>query len=136
MILNNGNMNFWLIDDDSIYIMIAKRFLEKDGRATKLRDFQDGEVALQELQSLSSTSEELPDAILLDINMPFMDGWQFLDEFKKIKGDLAKKITIFMVSSSVDERDIVKANSFPEVKGYLSKPLTQDHIQKLYSELA
>ncbi|MBM9498763.1 response regulator [Leptospira sp. 201903071] len=128
-------MNFWLIDDDTIYIMIAKRFLAKDGRTKKLRDFQDGEVAIKQLQTLSSNSEELPDAILLDINMPFMDGWQFLDEFKKIQGDLAKKITIFMVSSSVDERDIVKANSFPEVKGYISKPLTQDHIQKLYNDL-
>ncbi|TGK36076.1 response regulator [Leptospira gomenensis] len=128
-------MNFWLIDDDSIYIMIAKRFLEKDGRTKKLRDFQDGEIALQQLQSLSGDKDELPDAILLDINMPFMDGWQFLDEFKKIRGDLAKNVKIFMVSSSVDERDIVKANSFPEVKGYLSKPLTQDHIQKLYNDL-
>ncbi|MDV6236087.1 response regulator [Leptospira ellisii] len=129
-------MNFWLIDDDSIYIMIAKRFLTKDGRTKKLRDFQDGEVALQQLQSLSADRDELPDAILLDINMPFMDGWQFLDEFKKIQGNLAKNVKIFMVSSSVDERDIVKANSFPEVRGYLSKPLTQDHIQKLYNDLA
>lgn len=136
MILNNADMNFWLIDDDSIYIMIAKRFLTKDGRTKKLRDFQDGEVALQQLQSLSADRDELPDAILLDINMPFMDGWQFLDEFKKIQGNLAKNVKIFMVSSSVDERDIVKANSFPEVRGYLSKPLTQDHIQKLYNDLA
>ncbi len=128
-------MNFWLIDDDTIYIMIAKRFLAKDARTKKLLDFQDGELAIQQLQNLSKNSEELPDAILLDINMPFMDGWQFLDEFKKIQGHLAKKITIFMVSSSVDERDIVKANSFPEVKGYLSKPLTQDHIRKLYDDL-
>ncbi|PKA04651.1 response regulator [Leptospira ellisii] len=106
------------------------------GRTKKLRDFQDGEVALQQLQSLSADRDELPDAILLDINMPFMDGWQFLDEFKKIQGNLAKNVKIFMVSSSVDERDIVKANSFPEVRGYLSKPLTQDHIQKLYNDLA
>ncbi|EMF79611.1 response regulator receiver domain protein [Leptospira weilii serovar Topaz str. LT2116] len=92
MISNSGNMNFWLIDDDSIYIMIAKRFLKKDGRIAKLRDFQDGELALQELQTLSSDREELPDAILLDINMPFMDGWQFLDEFKKSKGFWQKRL--------------------------------------------
>ena len=75
-------------------------------------------------EAVALAQAEQPDVILLDINMPVMDGWDFLEWFKEYKSHFPKPISIFMVSSSIDRRDIEKAKSYAEVKDYISKPLT------------
>jgi CheY-like chemotaxis protein len=62
--------------------------------------------------------------------MPVVDGWDFLESFEKFKDTLAKKIRIFIVSSSVDEKDISRSQSYSSVEGFISKPLTPDVIRK------
>lgn len=68
-------------------------------------------------------SELLPDVIFLDINMPIMNGWQFLDEFKKMQNSIDKNITIYLVSSSFDDRDISRSKDYAEVTDYIIKPV-------------
>jgi CheY-like chemotaxis protein len=79
--------------------------------------------------------DALPDVILLDINMPIMDGWDFLEWFKEFKENLVKAIPIFMVSSSIDWRDIEKAKSYEEVIDYMSKPLTDGNFFEIIHRL-
>jgi response regulator RpfG family c-di-GMP phosphodiesterase len=62
--------------------------------------------------------------------MPVVDGWDFLEKFEKISNTLIKEIRIFIVSSSVDEKDISRSQSYSSVKGFISKPLTPDIIRK------
>src|SRR5882757_9895444 len=89
-----------IIDDDEMYQLVMKRTIEQSGMVQTVLQFYDGEEALSYFRGKQDAPEELPGLILLDINMPFMDGWKFLDEFVKspFKGDY--KRTIYIVSSS------------------------------------
>lgn len=118
-----------IIDDDPIYIYGAKRVLEIADFSKSFMIFNNGKEALEALQPLFTHGKNIPDIILLDINMPVMDGWQFLDELMKINS--AKKIKIFIVSSSIDTRDIEKAKRYEIVEDYILKPITIEKINKL-----
>lgn len=78
--------------------------------------------------------KELPDVIFLDIDMPIMDGFEFMEEYVKLKPKLGKKITIYMVSSSVDPVDIDRAKKISEITDYIIKPITQDQLTYIIQE--
>lgn len=121
-----------IIDDDSIYVFGLKKLIEIHDFCDNIYSFNNGEAALESLKEIMHTPEKLPDVILLDINMPVMDGWQFMDEFIKLKPELAKDITIYMVSSSIHSSDIDKADSYSDVSGYIVKPVSLDDLKKIF----
>lgn len=112
-----------IIDDDEIYIFLMKKSFTALGINQEIISFLNGADALEELLQLKNNQEELPGIILLDINMPIMDGWEFLNEFRKIQSENSTKIPIYIVSSSIANEDIEKSKSYPEIIDYLSKPL-------------
>lgn len=114
---------FCIIDDDSVYQFILKKAIKDLDVAEKIMSFFDGEEALNFIIENFKNAEELPDFILLDIDMPIMDGFQFIEEYIKIKQKINKNITIYMVSSSVDSADIERAKNIKEITDYLSKPI-------------
>lgn len=120
-----------IIDDDEVYQFTATHSLKSLGVAKKILVFSDGEDAYQFLHDNIGNSNELPDIIFLDIRMPYMDGWAFLEEYTRIKSKLPKKITIYMVSSSVDTSDVERAKSISDVSDYIIKPITSDQFQTL-----
>jgi two-component system, chemotaxis family, chemotaxis protein CheY len=122
-----------LIDDDEIFQFITSRLIERANLAQELKQFHNGDVALHYLSNHAHVADELPDIILLDINMPVIDGWMFLDEFKDLATKLQKKITIYMVSSSIAPEDINRAKSNPLVKDYLVKPVSMETLQAVLS---
>lgn len=124
-----------VIDDDVIYQFAVKLNIKQLELANQVLTFSNGELAKDYFQENLANAEALPEVILLDINMPVMDGWDFLDWFKTIKSQLARNITIFMVSSSIDWRDIEKAKSYEEVSDYLSKPLTDGNFFEIVHNL-
>jgi len=114
----------FIIDDDVIHQRIAQIMIEKHHTYDSISSYTEASKALTFLQENISSPPELPDVILLDLNMPVMDGWDFLEEFKTFESKLAKKINIYIVSSSVDENDKVRAATYSSVKGFVSKPLS------------
>lgn len=122
----------WVIDDDTIYQFAVKFTLQKLGLAHQVVTFSNGDLAKE---NLIQDGQLLPDLILLDINMPIMDGWEFLEWYGTFKTNLPRPIPIFMVSSSIDPNDIAKAKAFPEVLNYISKPLTEGCFYQIFSEL-
>ncbi len=85
------------------------------------------EKALEELVALSeSGGKEFPDIIFLDINMPRMDGWEFLQEFEKLPDTILNKCSVYMLTSSIDPNDIEKSKTYKTVKNFFSKPLTPE----------
>ena len=123
-----------LIDDDRIYQFTAKRILESTGLSKEILVFQNGEEAVIYLQKNSKEEDRLPDIIFLDINMPVMDGWQFLEAFQEFSEELIKPVTIYMVSSSVDEYDIRKSKEYKLVSDYVIKPLNRERFEELIKQ--
>jgi CheY-like chemotaxis protein len=123
------------IDDDVIYQFAVKLNIKQLELPKNVLTFSNGELAKIFFEENLKNDEALPEVILLDINMPVMDGWDFLDWFKSAKTQISKKITIFMVSSSIDWRDIEKAKSYDEVSDYLSKPLTDGNFFEIVERL-
>lgn len=119
-----------IIDDDPIHQRIAQIMITKHQLYDEFISYTEAGKALDFLTENYNQEESLPDVILLDLNMPVMDGWDFLEHFEKLKDTLAKGIRIFIVSSSVDEKDISRSQSYSSVKGFISKPLSPDIIRK------
>jgi len=120
-----------LVDDDKIFQFTASRTIKALALTEKILQFENGEEALKYLVENAKKEENLPDYIFLDINMPFVDGWMFLQDFTGLTENLAKKICIFMVSSSIDPRDIQRAKGIPEVKQYITKPVSREKFIEL-----
>ncbi|WP_055437438.1 response regulator [Lacinutrix algicola] len=132
----NKNFNFCIVDDDDIYQFAIKKTIESLNLTQKIIAFSDGEEALNFMIENLNNDEELPDVILLDINMPIMDGFQFMEEYIQIKPKLGKKITIYMVSSSVDQTDIDRANRISDVSDYIIKPIKPGKIKSIIEKLS
>ena len=93
--------------------------------------FINGTQIIQYLRDRANESEQIPDVMLLDINMPQIDGWKFLEEFKMLKQMLKKTIKIYLTSSSIDPKDIDRAKQEPDLADYIIKPLTIDLTKKI-----
>ncbi len=119
------------IDDDEVYQYTVTRSVKTQNLAKKILIFNDGEEAIWFLADNLSNSENLPDIIFLDINMPIMDGWQFLDEFVKIKPRLSKKITIYIITSSPNPADMAQAQRISEISDYIVKPIKPEMLKEL-----
>ncbi len=124
-----------LVDDDQIFRFTFSRTMKSTLSEHPLLMFGDGAEAIEFIIKNKDQDTELPDVIFLDINMPIMDGWQFLDEYARIKSSLCKNITIKMLSSSVDQADIEEANKRKEVSQYIVKPFTPDGMKGLFTGL-
>ena len=120
-----------IVDDDLIYQFMLTRIIDRNNLAEKVIPFSDGEKAIQYLTDNKASPENIPDVILLDTNMPIMDGWQFIEEYAIMKTDIKKKVVIFMLSSSIDPRDIESASEISEISNYLVKPITLEEVKTI-----
>ncbi len=128
-----------IIDDDKIYVNLVKKIIEIKKLSENLLIYKNGKEALdyfKEIMQNVTDEDKLPDIIFLDLNMPVMDGWEFLNEFIKIKNNLSKKITLYVVSSSIDPRDLERARSFNLVTDYLIKPIELKKFEKIFEKTA
>ena len=117
-----------IIDDDPIFVFGAKKIMQFADFCNSFMVYHNGEEAINGLKSVILAGKKLPDIILLDLNMPIMDGWQFLDEFTQIPTE--NEITIYIVSSSIDPEDIHKAKSYNRVSNYLVKPISIEDLRR------
>lgn len=122
----------WIVDDDPIYVYGIRKLMSFRGANALVSHFPNGQEAINQLKNLSD-EYQLPDMILLDINMPTMDGWEFMNEFAEIRPRLGKEITVYMVSSSVDLNDIHRAKNIPEVTDYIFKPVKGTHLTEIFN---
>ncbi len=122
-----------LVDDDEINNFISIKLIKKALLNTEIMACLNGKFAIDQLHEIQKKDPaKLPDYILLDINMPIMNGWEFLDEYKRLNIDPRGKTKIYIISSSVFSNDINKARSYPLVKDFISKPLNVDKIVELF----
>jgi CheY-like chemotaxis protein len=124
-----------VVDDDDVYQFTISRIIQLKERDWVNKAFKNGEDAINFLRENLSNPQELPDVILLDINMPIMDGFEFIEEYARLKPRVGKQIVIYMVSSSVDPEDVEKAKQISEISDYLIKPIKPNELYSIVDEI-
>jgi CheY-like chemotaxis protein len=123
-----------LIDDNEIDNLINQKMIEAASIADNIYTHTGAKSAiefLRNMEKLEVADKVLPDVIFLDIDMPLMDGFQFLDEFERLTNVAKKKCKIVMLTSSINPQDFNRSKKYENVRLYLNKPLSHDSIIKL-----
>lgn len=123
----------WVIDDDPIYQIIMKKIILKSGLFSSIRSFQNGKDAITALKEIISNNDNFPNIILLDIEMPILDGWGFMDEIAILKSRINAEIQIYISSSSIAIEDRERAKNNNSILGYMCKPISIDDLTKIAS---
>ena len=121
-----------IIDDDTIYQFMLTRIINQHKLAESILSFLDGEKAIEYLIENKTKDDKIPDVLFLDVNMPIMDGWMFIEEYARIKTEITKKIVVFMLSSSVDPLDIERAGKISEISNYIIKPIKIEEVIRIF----
>ena len=128
--MNNCNKVF-LIDDDRLSNFVNRSLLRNIGLGFDVHTFDSADNALFALKALAESSSTFPELILLDVNMPGKDGWEFLDECEKLFPEMQSICTIYMLSASLAKKDIDYAKEYAAVKGFIQKPLKVEKMESI-----
>ncbi|MBA0883494.1 response regulator [Flavobacterium undicola] len=123
----------WVVDDDPIYQIIMKKIIHKSNIFSSAYSFTNGKEAIDTLKQIILKDEKIPDIILLDIEMPILDGWGFMDEITILKSRIDVPIQIYISSSSIAIEDKERAKNNTGILGYMCKPVTLDDLIKIAS---
>jgi len=125
-----------IIDDDPIFVYGTKRIMKEIEFCESIVVFNNGQEALDGLMEISQSDKKTPQVIFLDLNMPIMIGWEFLDEFIKIPNNNLKKTIVYIISSSVDPRDLERVKDYKQrVNNYILKPITPNDLETVLGAL-
>jgi CheY-like chemotaxis protein len=130
--------SIFLIDDDPIFVHLTKKIINSTNCQYAISEFTDGEIAIHHLAEICDQMERLPDVIFLDLNMPVMDGWEFLNEYDTLSSKIKKDIALFIVTSSISPQEVERSKNYRTVTDFLIKPVARgkiveiiDHVRRL-----
>lgn len=129
------NRTVFLVDDDFIFREAAEVLIKSTGLSEDVVHLENGLVAYELLTEMAETPGGLPDLMLLDINMPVMNGWELLEELKLASSSIREEIQIHILTSSIAPEDLNLSKQYPFIDGYITKPLTKADIEKLGKSL-
>ena len=127
------NKTVLIVDDDPIVRFILQKMIHNFDSSVNCYQCDNGEVGLSQLETLRNTTDAI--VVLLDINMPVLNGWEFLDSLPKINLNSFSKFQLYILTSSTDETDKLKAQSYPVIKKFYHKPLSKQHIEEILDSL-
>ncbi|MDB9701552.1 response regulator [Salibacteraceae bacterium] len=120
-----------IIDDDYICRMVVRKQVASSAYETRTSEFENGQAAVDYYIENSAAPAELPDVLFLDIFMPILDGWQFLERFAELSSVIIKSPQIFILSSTLDVNDIERAEENPLVSGFIPKPVNLRQVERI-----
>ncbi|RZL16706.1 MAG: response regulator [Hymenobacter sp.] len=119
----------YIVEDDLITSKINKLLLKQHAAFGTVQQYLNGQTAFEALQAVAQHGQPVPNLILLDLNMPVMDGWEFLDAFGALH--LAGRVCICVLTSSIDPGDLEKSHAYEDVKGFFTKPLDGETLDQM-----
>ncbi len=125
-----------IIDDDHIFVYGVKRLINEVELSQNLLVYENPVDALEDFKAMTSEDKPLPRVIFLDLNMPMMTGWEFLDEYIKIDHQDMHRTWVYIMSSSVNPKDLMRINNYSIVKNYILKPVTAEDLENILEEVA
>jgi CheY-like chemotaxis protein len=130
--------SIFCIDDDPISLMISKKIIAKTTFAKEVITAVNGQEALRMYDKLNISADfnSKPDLIFLDLNMPVMGGWEFLEHFVRSEYAMFNNIKVIILSSTVDPQDLAKAKTYSIVADFLAKPITVEMLDYLKEKLS
>jgi CheY-like chemotaxis protein len=124
-----------IVDDDEIYTFLVKKTIEQTNLVDTIKVFGNGLDAIVFLKKNAANRDTLPEIILLDLSMPVMDGWEFLEEYILVSPKLGRKITIYIISSSISPFDIDRAKNISFVTDFIIKPVSKEKLIEIFKKL-
>lgn len=124
-----------IIDDDKLYVSLITMLIKQNHLAGEIIVFPNGQEALDYFTSnIDNDNEILPQIILLDLNMPIMNGWEFLESIKPYVDRLnARQVRLNVVSSTINPEEVTRAESHGIVNNFMNKPISKDAIAKAFT---
>ena len=120
-----------VIDDDEVFQLIVEKQIEMKRIDCEILKFFNGEEAIQYLRDNTNNPDLLPELIMLDVNMPIKDGWEFLEDYNNLSDEIKQHIQLYMVTSSVIQSDIDRATSNRNILDFVSKPITNQRLESM-----
>ncbi|NER17931.1 response regulator [Spongiivirga citrea] len=121
-----------IIDDDNTYVNLMSTLIKMKKLSEKLLVFNNGQEAIDYFEDTlqRGAKDELPQVIFLDLNMPIMNGWQFLEQFDS---ESCSGCSLYVVSSSINPSDIDRAKRYPTVTDYITKPMEITTLEEVFA---
>ena len=123
-------LNFIVVDDSKLDCFIAEKIIRNTGISESIKSFLQATEALEYIKSIPPGQHQRT-IMLVDIQMPVMNGFEFVEAFEKLPADVTENYTIYIISSSINENDLVRVHTYATVKQFLNKPLTSNNLAVL-----
>jgi len=128
--------NLWLIDDDILFRFCIEALVKENGSVKTVNLISSASDAIGKLKDMSVTPDpKMPDLIFVDLNMPVINGWEFIETVIGLDLIDYNQTMIYILSSSLDPRDLERAKSYTQISGFVPKPITPEHFNGLINEV-
>lgn len=127
--------NWAIVDDDQVFQLTTQVLFNKINSDGELYFFKNGKELIDHLEENKRDVEQLPDVILLDLKMPIMNGWDFIERFLPLREEFAKDINLYILTSSIDQKDKERAKKISAVRKYIEKPIGTSKIDQIIDDL-
>lgn len=131
----NQSLHIVIVDDDRLQVAALQKIITDTNLAAGISVFGNGQEAVDYLANLSQQGDSLPHVIFLDINMPVMNAWRFLELFTRMKRLLYRPIPIYVVTGSTEGTDMAQSRHHAAVRGYITKPVSKEKIRQVLESL-
>jgi CheY-like chemotaxis protein len=125
-------LNFIIVDDSKLDCFITEKLIRNTGICADLKSFTEPLKGLEYIES--DPASDLRTILIVDIYMPLMNGFEFIEAFEKLPGDIRQKYLVYMLSSSINENDMNRVANYKSVRCFLNKPLRIDLLLSLINK--
>ena len=127
--------NFIIIDDSRLDCFIAEKIIQNSGTYSSVKSYMEAEQAFEAIKNGEIGDTSIITIIILDIQMPVMNGFQFVEVFEQLPIEIQSKFAIFLFSSSINENDKNRLGNFPSIKRFYSKPISKGTIAQIIEQV-